>query len=726
MADHYFVGDVDNSWSNGSNWSSSSGGAGGAGVPGSGDRAIFDTNSPDCSMDINSSLYHLELRSDFAGKVDCVNRYIRAEYDIHVDGGELDLGTSSAHWFKRYLTRSGSGVITPGTSTIQARYDDTRSTLYTEGDFTLYNFNCEVVTAGTFYKYTTLNLGGGTITVENSLDLPGKNMYGDRTYSLHNGTIELHGNLTNSDNGWTSGTAEVKLVGTGDQNFAYKGNYHFTIDKPSGSAIATRFSCDTGGRGANPEPDITFDDSVDWLTNNIRAYFYAIERGGQGTVKMEIYGPTQTFYQAWFHVESDWGDYSHRIDLKGNTHHCNSHVWVYTDYKNRSAYINNGTIEVDGNMYVDIEDSDARNGSAVFKMTGDVDRIISFTGGTNKYWNELRIAKSGGAKVTLNNNMSCLNDNIYIDSGILDLNGKNVSASGLIVNEKLMVKGSETISATVTYNASSVLEYYDDGVVALINRAGSTIRNIVFAGGKTHQITASTTISITGAISVNGSDVNKAILRSTSDGTQANLNCSSEQYVLFIDAKDNNATGETIYSYASTDSGNLTNWNTITGTTLYFVGDVDTYWSNADNWSESSGGAGGDGVPVVGIVAILDSNSTDVYLDIDAECDQIVMQSNYIGSVHMNSNNIVSDVLTINHQGSVYNDNNAGQFVISSAFINNGKIFTLTSDSLKSSGLVNNGLVVPIVKVGWKNIPRSDDKHTYKSRIEPQSSVIPY
>lgn len=526
MADHYFVGDVDNSWSNGSNWSSSSGGAGGAGVPGSGDRAIFDVNSPDCNMDVNSSLYHLELRSDFTGKVDCVNRYVRAEYDIHVDGGELDLGTSQNHWFKRKLTRSGSGVITPGTSTIQARYDDTRSNLYTEGDFTLYNFNCEVVTPGVSNKYTNLNLGGGTITVENNLDLPGKGMYGDRTYNLNNGTINLHGNLLNTDDNWTSGTAEVKLVGTGDQSFAYKGNYHFTVDKSSGSAIATRFSCDTGGRYANPEPDITFDDSVDWLTNNIRAYFYAIERPGQGSVRIEIYGPAQTFYQARFHAESNYGDWNHRIDFKGNTHHCNSHVWVYTDYKNRSAYINNGTIEVDGNMYIDIENSNARNGSAIFKMTGNVDRIISFTGGTNKYWNQLRITKSGGAKVTLNNNMSCLNDNIYVDSGVFDLNGHSIGASNLIVYDRLRVKGTESISATKSYQASSSVEFYDDGVDAVVSNIGTSFYNLILGSGKVHIFTAGSTYSVSGDISSSGGKASRSELKSSSTGTQWVLNLS--------------------------------------------------------------------------------------------------------------------------------------------------------------------------------------------------------
>ena len=51
MADRYFVGDTDNDWNDANNWSSSSGGAGGAGVPGNTDKAIFDGNSPDCTVD---------------------------------------------------------------------------------------------------------------------------------------------------------------------------------------------------------------------------------------------------------------------------------------------------------------------------------------------------------------------------------------------------------------------------------------------------------------------------------------------------------------------------------------------------------------------------------------------------------------------------------------------------------------------------------------------------
>ena len=93
---------------------------------------------------------------------------------------------------------------------------------------------------------------------------------------------------------------------------------------------------------------------------------------------------------------------------------------------------------------------------------------------------------------------------------------------------------------------------------------GNTFFNLSLAGGVTHLIDS----GVGNGITVNGlfdtntvTSSNRAILRSSVNGVQAELNLQGTQAICDIDVKDSNAIGQTAIALGSLDSGNNTNWS---------------------------------------------------------------------------------------------------------------------------------------------------------------------
>ena len=164
----------------------------------------------------------------------------------------------------------------------------------------------------------------------------------------------------------------------------------------------------------------------------------------------------------------------------------------------------------------------------------------------------------------------------------------------------------------------------------------------------------------------------------------------------------------------------------LTSVEYYFVGDTDSDWNDADNWASFSGGAGGAGVPGNYDKCVFDSNSPRCDLDVDVVCDEIDCQTGFSNSIYMNSKDITAMNFNVNHMGSIYKNNGGGTITVYNQFVNNGKLFTTNPTDLRSSSLVNNGIVVPIIKNGWQNVPRANDKQLFQSRLQPRASINPY
>jgi len=160
---------------------------------------------------------------------------------------------------------------------------------------------------------------------------------------------------------------------------------------------------------------------------------------------------------------------------------------------------------------------------------------------------------TGTGSWTLDNALD-VNNNLTIVSGTLDVDN--------IGNYQINVAGDWSNSGTFTArNGTVVLDATGQAI------AGSTAFNnlskdvtstdtLTFANG--------TTQTISGTLTLAGRSGNLLNLRSTSPGTQWNLNVSGSSSVNYVDVDDSNATGgNTIYAYYSTD---------------------DTVPSNNDNW----------------------------------------------------------------------------------------------------------------------------------------------
>lgn len=125
MADRYWVDDdLDGLWNNANNWSATSGGAGGAGVPGSSDKAIFDSgNTTGCQLNASLDVAELSMIAGFSGIIDGAtdNLSHAISGDVAMGGNRFDMGdgtyTVGGNFDNSGLTtfnRAGSTLILTG------------------------------------------------------------------------------------------------------------------------------------------------------------------------------------------------------------------------------------------------------------------------------------------------------------------------------------------------------------------------------------------------------------------------------------------------------------------------------------------------------------------------------------------------------------------------------------------------------------------------------------
>ncbi len=96
------------------------------------------------------------------------------------------------------------------------------------------------------------------------------------------------------------------------------------------------------------------------------------------------------------------------------------------------------------------------------KMSGSANKTYTYTAGT-LYGGSVFVSKTGGAKVTLNNNLSAntAGQDLTIQSGILDLNGKT-----LTVNDVLTIDAGATLKTSGgTYTPNSGVKFVNNGSV---------------------------------------------------------------------------------------------------------------------------------------------------------------------------------------------------------------------------------------------------------------------
>ena len=230
---------------------------------------------------------------------------------------------------------------------------------------------------------------------------------------------------------------------------------------------------------------------------------------------------------------------------------------------NSFSQANTGYIDVHG----DLESNDAAmSGDCPINMRGGENQSLKVDG-TDLPNADLTINKTGGT-VTLGEDFAPASwtGDVNVTQGTLDLAGYdlNIAARTLTITDKLKWKGSETITATLVIGAASTIEYYDAAVEVTIDDFATTFFNLILGAGKTHKVTAGVGngITVNGNFGSAGTIVNRAILRSTVDGTQWELDLQGSSGMSdSVDVKDSDASaGNRVTALNSEDSGNNDNW----------------------------------------------------------------------------------------------------------------------------------------------------------------------
>lgn len=157
-----------------------------------------------------------------------------------------------------------------------------------------------------------------------------------------------------------------------------------------------------------------------------------------------------------------------------------------------------------------------------------------------------------------------VNGNFVLTAGTFDVSGSSYA---------ITLAGDWTNTGTFSAQAGTVTLDGTSQAIVGTTTFNALTKSVVSAATLT--LPASTTTTVTGALTLNGSAGQLLSLRSSSLGTQTNLYAAGSRSLTYLDVQDNNATHATAMScgLTCTDSGNNTNWlfavsgSTISGTT---------------------------------------------------------------------------------------------------------------------------------------------------------------
>jgi hypothetical protein len=237
---------------------------------------------------------------------------------------------------------------------------------------------------------------------------------------------------------------------------------------------------------------------------------------------------------------------------------------------------------------------------------GNTDSTISNNAdGAYNNWNTIYIAKTGTAKAVLNTNLTLSagnTNNLYLNSGTLDLNGYNLTINGAFTFNSaaiLRLKGSETLSAAVTQAkiiSGGTVDYYSAYAGAL---KFPSYNNLIIEDG---------TRTVSGNSSIGG-------ILQTYSGSQFNL---TGTQTLTVTGTTNNAGSINSINGGLSFSGLVTNSGTIstTGSSNFtFTNGITTSGTvtgNTGTISVTTGGISGAGTFTCGSGALTVLNNGGV------------------------------------------------------------------------------------------------------------------
>jgi hypothetical protein len=264
-ADRYWIASSTANWNSTSNWSTTSGGSGGASVPGTGDKAIFDSSGLGrCNITANMSVLHIDVKSTYTDTIfQDSNKTIEvlSGGSFSILGGTFIGGTGNIT-IRGTFTLGSSALFTSTSGVLNIRgnvtIDDGDDFSHNNGTFTLfsvtggstvtvdldtiilYNFNVNNAAANKSVTFASDN----EITVNNDITLFGSTTAFEMV--LFGGKFFIKGDVYVEyfrTNIYGQGTTEFIFDGSGNQKIDATGNgaggslFKVTIDKSASDTL---------------------------------------------------------------------------------------------------------------------------------------------------------------------------------------------------------------------------------------------------------------------------------------------------------------------------------------------------------------------------------------------------------------------------------------------------------------------------------------------------------
>ena len=505
MADRYFVGDTDSDWNDASNWAATSGGAGGAGVPGSGDVAIFDGNSPDCTLDMSTTVSKVDIQSGFSNTLDM------STYNLTCGGSDafsIAAGTftgGAGQFYTRgtvsmtggtFNAPSGTWVHYPpngvagyitfngvtfnhqnGLVIFDAYYGFSINkyiTFTTSVTFHQLHFSGHVVTGGYTYGIKW-QFSGTSCIVEDKLMIKSRNTpQTEGSASINNGTIYLRGDLETGLYSW-EGSGVIEVDGASeDQEYITNNDGTFNagrihVNKASGkfkpASGTTIFRCSTFQltSGEFEEPTGTFEVYHDYTRYSAVLNLFDIDGGTYTQAcsyrRIRARHPNSGVS---YSISPEGMTFDHLV-LGGSGRYDYSGCTITVTGSNKTATVtgdftflrigggsgypslNSGTIYCQGD--VTVENCDPTDGSGIIEFSGsEATQELSLTGyhGIAKFI----VNKSSGSVIP--SGTITFYDELEVQSGTFDFNDENAGFSSCTLDQQggIINCGSGTISLT--------------------------------------------------------------------------------------------------------------------------------------------------------------------------------------------------------------------------------------------------------------------------------------
>lgn len=553
-------------WNTASHWGTTSGASDGS-VPTASDAAIFDANSVDMSLSAAGVCASIDTTA-YTGTLS------KGAYDLTVGGAVLVAGgalTNGSGTLQAATLAMSSGTINNGTGTIRIRGTSATPLTFSGGTFNRDTGLLWMDSTGNGQTYDfnsvdlyDLKITSGSVssdTVSNGPTVKHDIEIGDHDRIV--GTIYFEGDMTITGGG-ISRVCNSEFIATGasgDQTISTVGAAGaitgLTVNKASGNLVfdtsggqlsilltAARTLTETSG-------------SFDFTTNSANVLISINGTSGIAISDGIIFHDLQ--FEGSGNPSCPIGGGSGSLTVNGNL------VFGATCVSNYRL-TSTGKINLKGNLTVNALATGVHNSTIGIELNGTGTQTVTQNTGGRLTAGTFTINKSSGSAVLAAAlAASVTGQDVSLTQGTLDLAGYNLTANDVFSvasGATLKMKGNETITAaTKTYNANMTLEYYDAAVTAVVGNFGTTLPNVKFFGGKTHNFTASGTFTSAGTWEVSGG-TGQAILRSTSDGTKWNLNFTGTNSLgANVDVKDSDATpGNPMLVFGSASSGNNTDW----------------------------------------------------------------------------------------------------------------------------------------------------------------------